>query len=506
MFLGLTRFLHSGRGRAGGLVDRPRRSGALAEALGYTVLAVAVAVAGQKFFSYFGPGFVVTLLVVVSVGVLYAAISFRTLVIPFLVLIAAVSLLRFMWVVHVPVLPDMFIDRISLVWLLFIFLAMAIYRRKPFRGPFTLDLVMALYAAYILGRVLMTNRTYLSVWVMSLATPYVVYWLAKNIIVTRKQMNAVLVLLGILSLYYTVTSISEKFHIDFLLYPTIMREPHPIAVGRSSGPFRGPGVFGDTMAMMLPVYLYFIARARSVVWKVTFAAIFMFGMVAILFTYTRGSWLSAILAIVAVVVAGRRTYFRFVLPAVVAAPLLAVVFFGVKQDKFLEQRIGTTQTAESRAGNMVTAFRLWQDYPIFGVGSYQFQDYSSLYVDPVELPIFGTMRVNQFRGSPAHDMYVAPLAEDGAVGLLLQLLIHFMIIRMSLQKLKLRRQGDEFATYILPLFFGIYTVYLFGGLIVSFRYFAVLGSLYYMAAGITYGYRPADFEDGRKTSAGEAGA
>lgn len=494
MFHGLTSLLRPGGVRAGLPDHRPGRAASILHGLRYLLIAVAVAMVCQKVFSFFGPAFLLILLVVATVAILYAAISFRSLVVPFLVLIASVSLLRFVWAVHVPVLPDMFLDRISLVWMLFIFFGMKIYQRKGLRGPFAIDYVMIIHSGYIMARVLMTSPAKLNIWLASLVTPYLVFMLAKNIVVTHKQMRAVLALMAVLSFYFTVTSISEKFHLDFLLYPTIMREPHPIAAGRSSGPFRGPGIFGDTMGMLLPVFLFYVARTRQKVGKIAFGVIFMFGTLAILFTYTRGSWLASLLGLGAVVLTGRKAYLRYVIPALVVAPILAIALFGIRQDKFLEERIGTTETAESRAGNLVTALRLWRDYPIFGVGPYQFQEHSSFYVGPVELPFFGTMRVVQFRGSPAHDMYLSPLAEDGAVGLLLQLLVHFMVIRESLLKLQLRRQGDYFATYILPLFFGIYVVYLFGGFIVSFRYWSVLGSLYYMGAGITYGYRPEDAE------------
>lgn len=498
MFQGLTDLLRSDGGNPRPSYSVPRSRGKGLQYLPYILIAAAVAAFGHKLVTFMGPVPLIYMVGFASVLVIYAAISFRSLLVPFLVLIASVSLLRFLWAVHVPLLPDMFLDRVSLVWLLVIFFSMSIYLRKPLRGPFALDILMIMHATYIFIRVMATDPRNIALWVASLVTPYLVFFLAKNIVLTRRQIRIVLILLGILSFYYLATSIFEKFHIDALLYPTIMREPHPIAVGRSSGPFRGPGMFGDTMAMVLPVYLYFMSQARNRIYKIGLGLIFLLGAVGIYFTYTRGSWLCAILAIGMVVATGRKAYLRYVLPALFLVPVIGVTVIGVQQDKFLAERVGNKATAESRAGNLVTGLRLWRDYPLFGCGSYQFQEYSDIYIDPVELPIYGTVRVTQFRGSPAHDMYLGPLAEDGIVGMLLQLLIHAVILRVSVQKLKLREQGDHFATYILPLFFGIYTVYLFGGLIISFRHFAVIGSLYYMAAGITYGYRPEDAEEGTR--------
>jgi O-antigen ligase len=176
-------------------------------------------------------------------------------------------------------------------------------------------------------------------------------------------------------------------------------------------------------------------------------------------------------------------------------PLVAINVVGVKDDEFLQERMEATNPIEARIGSIVTAVRIWRDYPLFGCGPYQFRHFMRDYVAPIEAPLYGTVQVRYFKKSGAHDMYIGPLAEDGAVGMLLQYLIYFTIVRVSLAKLSLRRQNDHFATYILPLFFGIYAIYFFGGLIISFRHLSILGSLFYMAAGITSGYTPEEAEE-----------
>ena len=463
--------------------------------IGYVLLAAVVTLVGQKLATLFGPVLLIYTIAAIAFAVLYAAISFRSLLVPFLVLILSVGLLRFVWAVQAPILPDLFIDRISLIWLTLIFMSLAIYRRIPLRKPFTLDILLVIHATYIMIRVLTTNPLNFAQWAASVATPYAVFFFAKNIVRTRRQIHLVLVIMGVLSAYYMVTSIAEKFHIDWLLFPRMMAEPHPRAAGRSSGPFRAPGMFGDTMGMVLPVFLYFIVQARRRISKILYGLALLLGLVGVLFTYTRGSMLATALGIGVVVSLNRKAYLRYILPVLIVAPLLLIKVVNVQEDEFLQDRLEATNPIESRAGNLVTGLRMWRHYPLFGCGSYMYMENAVDFVAPVELPILGIAHVNQFRGSPAHDMYIAPLAEDGAVGALLQIMIHIMILRVSFLKLGLRRRNDYFATYILPIFFGIYAIYFFGGLIISFRHFAILGSLYYMAAGITYGYTPEEAED-----------
>ncbi len=463
--------------------------------LGYILLAIIITLASHKLVGLFGPVFLLYAIGLAILVIVYAAVSFKSLLIPFLLLIASIGMLRFVWAFQAPFLPDLFLDRISLIWLTLVFTALAVYTRRSLRKPFLLDLLLLMHATYIATRVLMTDPVYFHTWTMSTFTPYAVYFFAKNIVWTRRNIQMVLIVLAVMSFYYTVTSISEKFHIQALLFPRRMIEPHPIAVGRSSGPFRSPGMFGDTMGMVLPVFLYFITQVRNRASKLFLGLSLLLGFVAILFTYTRGSMLAALLGMGVVVFLNRKAYLSYVLPLVVVMPLVAIMVVGVQDDEFLQERLESTNPIESRVGTIVTAVRLWRANPLFGCGSYQYKKFADDYVAPIEAPLIGTVRVRHFRGSPAHDMYFGPLAEDGAIGAILQILIYFVILRSSIQKYGLRRKNDHFATYILPLFFGIYAVYFFGGMIISFRHFAILGSLFYMAAGITYGYNPEESGD-----------
>lgn len=462
---------------------------------GYLGLGLGITFLAQKVIVLFGPATLIPLVGAGILALLYGIISFRNLIVPFLVLIASVGCLRFVWSVRAPFLPDIFMDRVSLIWLTIVFASLAIYRRIPLRRPFTLDLLLIMHATYLAVRVLATDPVAFHTWTMSILTPYATFFFAKNIIRTRRQIRYVLVVLASLSVYYTVTSISEKFHITALLYPKIMALPHPILAGRSSGPFRAPGIFGDSMAMVLPVFLYFIQQTRNKFVKIVLAVQLLAGLVAIYFTYTRGCMLAVVLSLGVVVFMNRKAYLKYLVPVVVVAPVLFISVIGVKQDRFLHSRLEATNPIESRIGAMVTAVRLWRAFPLFGVGPYQFGKYVEEYAAPVEVPIIGTVHIEQFRDSPAHDLYLSPLAEDGAVGGLMQLLIYIMVIRTAFDKLRLRKRGDHFATYILPLFFAIWAVYHFGGFIIPFRYFSFLGSMYYMVAGITYGYNPDEAED-----------
>lgn len=461
----------------------------------YILMAIAISVFAHKVVEFFGPLFLPSFVALGVVVIIYAGISLRSLIIPFIVLLMSVGMLRFVWNFRAPMLPDFYLDRISLLWLLFILPILYIYTKKRLRGPFLLDSLLLVHSTYILTRIFMTSPEYFHTWSLSIFTPYAIYFFAKNIVFSLRQIRIILIFLLVLVFYYSVTSIAEKFQIGWLLFPRHMIEPHPILAGRSSGPFRSPAVFGNTMAMILPIFLYFIHTSRSVQIRVLLGVGFILASVGIFFTYTRGCILTAAIGLGVAAWLNRSAYLKYLLPLGAVIPIVAIALVGVQNDEFLEERLEATNPIEARIGAMVTGVRLWQDYPLWGCGPYQYKDYAPSYVAPVEFPLYGTVHVEFFRDSPAHDMYFSPTAEDGLVGQIILWVSYIIVLRVSWQKLKLRRQGDHFASYILPLFFAIYVIYLVAGFIISFRHFAILGALFWMAAGIAYGYDPADAEE-----------
>ena len=92
-------------------------------------------------------------------------------------------------------------------------------------------------------------------------------------------------------------------------------------------------------------------------------------------------------------------------------------------------------------------------------------------------------------------MYLGPLAEDGLVGMGLQVAIYLLVIRTLFRKHRFRNRGDHVAVYVIPLLAGIVAGYLVGGLTISYRHSSILGVLFCMSAGIAYGYDPESSEE-----------
>lgn len=475
-------------GGISGFLTDPRQVSRLNSFLVYAILIGGTFFASHLIISRTGIKLFMMAVIGVFFGIVYILISFSNLMIPFLVWILAVFGFRFIWSIRAPGLPDLYLDRMTMVGLTVVFFLKFIAEKRKFRGPFFLDILLLINALYILTIIYVRDMRMFHDWTMSYLIPYAGYFFAKNLVTTIKGIRRFLWVLLVLLVYYNITSIAEKFQIHMLLWPKYILDGGQFW-GRSNGPFGHAPLFGTIIGMMIPFHLYFIATVKNRTMKGFLYLSLALGFAGLYFTYTRGSWLAGIFALVVVAFLNRRHFLKIVLPAIVVVPVIAIMFLGIGQDKFMKDRVENEDTLGSRLGTFVTATKVWKANPIFGVGFNKYRNVLDNYIEPLDLPLIGVINVSQFRHNPPHDIYIAFLAETGVVGALLQGSIYFMILRIFLAKYAWRKQGDYFATYILPLFGGIFVGYLVGGLAIDYKFFSVVGTLFYASAGIMYGYQ-----------------
>ncbi len=470
---------------------------------GYVLLAACIFFGSQVVISRLGGSLFVAALVGVLGGAIYAVISFKYLSIPYYVWILSVGGFRFLWSIQTPLLPDLYLDRMAMVWLLIVFMVKFVAERRALRSPYYLDLLVLMHGTYILVQVLVMDMTVFHDWTMSILVPYSAFFLTKNIITGQDRIRKLLWVMLALSIYYNVTSVAEKYHVNWLIWPKYIVGVEGEFRGRSQGPFLQAPLFGTVIGMMLPLHLYFIATVKKGGARFLLVLSLLVGLAGLYFTYTRGSWLTGFVALGATAVLNRRAYMRYLVPVMIVAPIVAVGVLGLAQDKFMKERVENEDTIGSRLGTAVTVLRVWRDHPVFGVGFYQYRRVRDEYIQPVEIPGMKPIRFSQFRHNSIHDIYLGPLAEGGLVGAFMQATIYLLILRAFLLRFGWRRRGDHFATFVMPVLGGIMVGYLVGGLAIDYRFFSVVGTLFLACAALIYGYR---LEDGGLTVPVEAGA
>jgi len=457
--------------------------------LGHALVLFASLIVSQQLIKMFGVNLFVMALVGVFLGTLYAIVSLKTLLVPFMIWVLSIGGFRYIWSIQTPMLPDLYLDRMTMVWLTVVFMVKFFAERRTLRPPYLLDILIAVHALYLLVRIYIQGMVFIHPWTMSYLIPYAAYYFAKNILLTNRQIRIFLLGLLAVTVYYEVISVAEKLDLEFLIWPKIIFTEKTRFVGRSVGPFLQPALFGTVIGILVPIHLYFIATTKSSLYRAGLYLSFAVGMAGLYFTYTRGSWLAGIFALLTVAALNVRQYSRILLPAVVFLPLIAFSFLGIGQDKFMKERVENENTLGSRVATGITALKIWRDNPLIGIGFFQYRQVREDYIDPIDVPGLGTIRYIQFRHNNIHDIYLGPLAEDGLIGMGLQFGIYFLILKAFLKKFKWRKDGDYFAIYLMPIFAGMFVGYLVGGLAFDYRFFSIVGVLFYMSAGILYGYQ-----------------
>ncbi len=457
---------------------------------GYLLLSCVLVLASRWAFGRLGGENFVIALVGVLFALIYSIISFRYLTIPFHIFVLSVCGFRFIWSIQTPILPDLYLDRMTLIWLAMVFAVKFVSSRQTMRGPHKLDVLILAHGLFLFAQVAFQKFEAFHTWTMCILIPYAAYYLAKNIVITSRQIRTMLWVLLALSIYYNVTSVAEKYEINWLLWPRYMVGVKGEFRGRSQGPFLQAPLFGTVIGMMLPLHLYFLATVKRFSARAMLSVSLLIGLAGLYFTYTRGSWLTGVVALATAVALNRQAYMRFLLPALVIAPVIAIGFLGLAQDKFARERLENESTIGSRLGTAATVMRVWRDYPVFGCGFFQYRNVRGSYIQPVEIPGMAPIRFMQFRHTSIHDIYLGPLAENGIVGAAMQGAIYVLMLQAFRRKHALGVGGDHVIKLVLPILAGMMVGYMVGGLAFDYRFFSVVGTLFMVCAGTIDGYRP----------------
>jgi O-antigen ligase len=424
-------------------------------------------------------------------GSAFLGISLRWPQVPILVWLATLMGIRDVVYVPTPGLPDITLDRLAMLWVTAVFAIKTVAEKKKLKGPFTLDIILILHGTYLLLSILMSESRDVNSWSRSYLMPYMAFIMAKYFMTDIKWIKRAFLLLFIMNIYHVFTSIAEHYHWNMLVWPKFIlnREIGMQVPGRSRGIFLQSALFGTVMGMLLGIHLYYLRAWRTYVAKAFVLLTIGLGFLGLMFTYTRGCWLVATFAILAVGIIGWRQYSAWIARIVLAG--IIIFMFGlvnVSSDRFLQRRMSTEHTVTGRINTAATALRIWRANPIFGVGFRKYQEVKYDYMATITVPVFGTIRRSEGFTSSLHDIYLGVLCEEGIVGFGLQLTIYFLLFQAFRRKYQLRKKGDHFSLLMMPAIGGMFVGYLIGGTAIDYRYFSAVGGLFYFMAGIVYGY------------------
>lgn len=235
--------------------------------------------------------------------------------------------------------------------------------------------------------------------------------------------------------------------------------------------------YGAVLAMFYPLLIFFVFNRRlSISTRIISFIFFIIFTVALVFSYTRASYVSLAAAGALYLVYVFRVKFSTIMLGLAA---LAVFFFSFRTDLIMKleknrqdsstdftKHLESVSNISSDASNLErinrwhSALRLFGERPFFGwgPGTYSFQ--YAPYQLSSEKTIIST---NAGDKGNAHSEYIGPLSESGVLGMLTVLLIVGLVIyRSSLLYHRLR--DKEMKGLVLAILLGLITYFIHGAL------------------------------------------
>lgn len=251
-----------------------------------------------------------------------------------------------------------------------------------------------------------------------------------------------------------------------------------LAANKASWPFYNDHtIYAAILAMFVPILLTFsFHKDFSLLFK-NFSRVALFIiLIAIIFSYTRGAWLSLIAGFGVFILLKFKIQLKTLLFGLFFAVLLAIlilpnVFSSAGKNKTQSsndfgKHVESISNVSSDASNLERlnrwqcAFAMFFDKPLFGFGpgTYQFQ--YAPFQRAKDRTIIST---NIGNGGNAHSEYFGPLAETGIVGTFTVL---FIIVSVSIVSIRLyyKLENGVDKSIILALFIGLITYWIHGGI------------------------------------------
>lgn len=244
--------------------------------------------------------------------------------------------------------------------------------------------------------------------------------------------------------------------------------------------FKDHTIYGSIVAINLFFLLgLFKIKGNTPLMHITLIGMLSITLIGLYFSYTRGAWISVVVALVVWLLIHYKVKFTYLFITGITALLLVALNWNAIQINLsknrsehtteeFDERLKSATNVTSDASNLerlnrwTAAWRMFKDKPLvgFGPGTYAFE--YAPYQDPEKLTIIST---NLGNAGNAHSEYLGPLAEMGLIGFLSVIIFVSILFYSSITLyIKYPREATEIRTLLLFLILAMVT-YFFHGLL-----------------------------------------
>lgn len=251
--------------------------------------------------------------------------------------------------------------------------------------------------------------------------------------------------------------------------------------GRASGFFGHPMTFAGYLCMYLPLFLLgYFENLFGIKYKYVSGIMFLAGLVALIFNGTRGAWIAVAMTagilLIYYMFKNKRNFIAGIILVAVCSCLL------VNNSAFMHRMSTITnnkyQSNSERLLMWNSAWNMFKDHPVFGVGLGQYKDnYQQKYISP---------KAKEPNLEHAHNNFMQMLAENGIVGFLGFMAMFTYIIWHNFRKFLTSKNIYSIAicAVTITLLLQGFTEFNFGNSAVVKAYWLILGCLVVLAENV----------------------
>ena len=239
--------------------------------------------------------------------------------------------------------------------------------------------------------------------------------------------------------------------------------------------FKDHTIYGAIVAINLFLILgLYLSKKHAPLTQVTLVVLLVITLIGLYFSYTRGAWLSVVVALLVWLFIHYKVKFKYLFITGVSALLILLISWDKIQMELarnnaehtteqFDERLRSAANITSDASNLErlnrwsAAWKMFQERPVFGFGPATYAFEYAPYQDPENLTIISTNFGNM---GNAHSEYLGPLAEMGLLGFISMLLLVIAIFYSGITLyIRYPKEEKEMRTLLLFIILALVTYF-----------------------------------------------
>jgi O-antigen ligase len=316
-------------------------------------------------------------------------------------------------------------------------------------------------------------------------TPFIVFFLAKNLITSKELVRPLIWTLGIVTLYCAMLGFQEHFtEYSFFTATGQLNWQQEGMADRIQGPFDSPQVLGSVMVGGVVFFFYQLFNAKNNTLRGFSLIILIIHTFVTYWTYRRSVWMGYVATVIFLGVIEKR--FRKVLIGTFVAVLffLALNWSLIETSSVFQERVANARTVNDRYVVWLTSWEIIKHFPVFGTGFGWFGFYFKKY-----FTFFGNTVTTSYAHGIAspHNSYIRMWVEGGPLFLALYLMILVSMVRRTYLLLREKVKHPFTGKMEVMVFVGIFLTQYLQALTTDLVFHGQYSSiLIFLIAGVLY--------------------